>query len=186
MSTFYTTVVVGGIILAILVFVSRSKLLRMRQSVEQNWTPLVRHLQRRNDLISKLVAVVEPYLMNDPNAVDDVLSLIDTLSGQLTIDQHVEFENRLAQSVRRLIQICDGIYELRSDSRYHDLKRQLSEADLLVTQSARFYNVSAKEYNEVVQALPYVIVAAYLGFGRQPYLQTSLSESEAPEAGLGR
>jgi LemA protein len=186
MTTFYTTVVLGGIALAILVFFSRNKLMRMRQSVEQNWTPLERHLQRRIDVIRKLASVAEPQLMDDPNAIDDVLSLTDTLSGELTIDQHVEFENRLTQSVRRLVQVGDSKYELRGDSRYQDLKRQLAEADLQVTQAARFYNVSAKDYNEVCSTFPCVMVATYLGFGRQPYLQTSMSESEAPEAGLGR
>lgn len=186
MSTFYTTVVVGGIALAIVVFFARTKLMRMRQAVEQNWTPLVRHLRRRNEVVSKLASAAEPYLMNDPNSIDDVLSLVDTLSGELTIDQHVEFENRLLQALSRLIQVGDSTYELRADSRYQDLKRQLNEADLQVTQAARFYNVSAKEYNEVSQTFPYVVVAGYLGFGRQPYLQTSMSESEAPEAGLGR
>ncbi len=186
MTTFYTTIVVGGIALAFIVFFARTKLMRMRQSVEQNWTPLERHLVRRNELISKIVNVAEPHLMNDPNVIDDVLSLLDTLSSQLTIDQHIEFENRLTQALRRLLQIGDASYELRADSRYHDLKRQLGEADLQVTQTARFYNVSAKEFNEVCGSFPCVAFAGYLGFGRQPYLQTSLSESEAPEAGSGR
>lgn len=186
MSTFYLSVVFGGIGLAVLVYFARTKLMRMRQAVEQNWTPLDRHLQRRNEVISKITTALEPHLANDPNAIDDVLSLIDTLSGQLTIDQHVEFANRLTQAVSRLIQIGDANYELRGNPRYHDLKRQLSEADLQVTQAARFYNVSAKEYNEVCLSFPYSTVSAYLGFGRQPYLQTSLSESEAPEAGLER
>lgn len=181
MSTFYTTVVVGGIVLAVFLYLARNKLMRMRQSVEQNWTPLLRHLQRRDELISKITTLAEPHLMNDPNAIDDVLSLLDTLNGQLTIDQHVEFENRLRDAVKRLLQIGDSSYEIRSDVRYFDFKRQLSEADLQVTQAARFYNVSAKEYNEVAQAFPYSVVASYLGFGRQPYLQTSLSESEAPQ-----
>lgn len=186
MSTFYITVVVGGIALVVLVFFSRSKLMKLHKAVEQNWTPLERHLQRRNEVISKLAAVAEPHLMNDPNSIDDVISLIDTLNSQLTIDQHVEFENRLTHAVRRLLQIGDSTYELRSEQLFQDLKRQMQEADLQVTQASRFYNVSAKEYNEVCQALPYSIVAGHLGFGRQPYLQSSLSESEAPEAGYGR
>jgi LemA protein len=184
--TFWVTLVVCGIALAGLVVFARQKLTRLRQAVEQNWKPLERHLHRRNEIVAKIAGVAEPHLGNDPNTIDDVLSLLDTLNGNLTIDQHVEFENRLAQAVRHLLQVGDATYEMRSNAAYFDLKRQLGEADLQVTQSARFYNVSAKDYNEVCNTFPCVVVAQYLGFGRQPYLQTSLTESETPEPGFGR
>ena len=183
MSTFAITVVLGGIGIAVVVVMTRQKLSRLRQTVENNWQPLERHLKRRNEIIAKIAEVAEAHFSNDPNTIDDVQSLLDTLSGDLTIDQHVEFQNRLAQTMRHLLLSGDGMYELRNDSRYFDLKRQLGEADLQVTQAARFYNVSAKEYNEVCGAVPWALVAGYLGFGKQPYLATSLSESETPEFG---
>jgi hypothetical protein len=181
--TFLITTVVFGVVLAVLVVLSRTKLQRLRGTVENTWKPLERHLERRNEIIRKLAEICDPALSNDPNTIDDVHSLLDTLTGNLTIDQHVEFENRLAVAVRRLLQVGDGNYELRGNSTYHDYKRQLSETDLQVTQSARFYNVSAKEYNEVCAAVPFVLFASYMGFGKQPYLATSLTETETPEFG---
>jgi hypothetical protein len=183
MSTFFITVVVGGVALAVLVFFVQSKLMKLRRVVENNWKPLERHLERRNEIVRKLAETADPALANDPNTIDDVYSLLDTLNGNLTIDQHVEFENRLAMAVRRLLQVADGNYELRANALYHDYKRQLAETDLQVTQSARFYNVSAKEYNEACTAVPCVLVASSLGFGKQPYLATSLTETETPEFG---
>lgn len=184
MSTFYITVVMGGVALGVLVFLTRRKLVKLRRMVEQNWAPLERHLQRRNEVIRKMAEAAEPVLSaTEPNTVDDVHSLLDTLSGNLTIDQHVEFENRLAMSARRLLQAGDGNYELRNSVQWYELKTHLAELDLQVTQSARFYNVSAKEYNENCEAVPCVLLASYLGFGKQPYLATSLMESETPEFG---
>jgi hypothetical protein len=184
MSTFFITVVLGGVAIGVLVFIARQKLGKLRQSVEQNWKPLERHLQRRNEIIRKLAETADPALSaTEPNTIDDVHSLLDTLTGNLTIDQHVEFENRLAMSARRLLQSGDSSYELRNSAVWHDLKSQLGELDLQVTQSARFYNVSAKEYNETCTAVPCVLVASYLGYGKQPYLATSLTETETPEFG---
>lgn len=184
MSTFYITVMLGLVAVSGLVLFVRQKLAKLRGSVKQNWAPVQRQLERRNEIIRKIAEMAEGQVgANDPNAIDDVFSLLDTLGSDLALETQVEFENRLTHSVRRLLQVGDSNYELRKNTQYWDAKRYLAEADLAVTQSARFYNVSAKEYNEVRNAVPCVLFAEYLGFGKQPYLATSLTESEAPEFG---
>jgi len=95
-----------------------------------------------------------------------------------TIEEKQASENVLTGTLKSLFALSENYPELKADSQFLDLQRQLQKVEEDIAQSRKYYNAVVKTMNTKVESFPSNIVAMLFGFKRATYFTADETERE--------
>ncbi|MFQ5503976.1 MAG: LemA family protein [Planctomycetota bacterium] len=162
--------VASGIGLATLLpfwFVSTyNRMVRSRQQAEAGWRQIDVDLAVRNSLVPELVQVVKGYQKHESELFRRV--------GELRAEgaDRIRSDAEQSRTVRQLLALVERYPELEANELFMDLHERLWALEEKLAASRTFYNRLAKEWNDLVQSFPSVLVAKLFGYRARPYFST--------------
>ena len=163
-----------------------NRLIRSRNRVDTSWSDIDVQLQRRHDLIPRLVTAVDQYAKYESATLEAVTELRAEAMQQADVRARGRAEEKLSVGVERLIALAENYPDLKANENFLNLQNELVETENYLQFARRYYNGSVRDYNTLTESVPSNIVASAFGFGPRDFFQKSSDEAaNVPLADFG-
>lgn len=187
MKILYIVVAVIVIILAWVVAIYNG-FIKLLNRAREAWSDIDVQLKRRYDLIPNLVETVKGYAKHEQGTLDAVISA-RAKATQMTIDpsnitpeQIQAFSSSqmdLSQALGRLLALSEAYPDLKANTNFLELQRELSDTENKIQAARRFYNGNVRDLNIKIESFPSNVIASLFGFKKMEFFE--LEEEAAKE-----
>jgi LemA protein len=133
-------------------------------------------LKRRADLIPNLVETVKGYAKHETQAISAVTEARKALVGAKDLSGRVKADRALEGALGRLFAIAEGYPDLKANTTFLELQKELTATEDRVAYSRQFYNDSILDYNNKCKTFPGKLFAGMFGFKEKEYIQIAEAE----------
>lgn len=168
-------------IIVILVFwaiAAYNALIRMRNMVEEGFATMDVYLKKRFDLIPNLVETVKGYAKHEKETLENVISARNMAGQAKTTEERLNAENMLTGMLRTLFAVAEAYPDLKANTNFLDLQRELSGIEGEIANSRKYYNAVVKEYNIKRETFPSSIIAGMFHFEKKPMFEAAESDRQ--------
>lgn len=163
-----------------------NRLVRYRNRVDAAWSDIDVQLQRRHDLVPRLVEAVDRYANHEKATLEAVTALRAEAVQATGIEARSRAEEELSSGVRRLLAVAEQYPDLKASENFLELQNELVETENYLQFARRYYNGSVRELNTRVETVPDNLVAGWFGFTAREFFQKSSDDVDRfPEIDLG-
>ena len=121
-------------------------------------------LKRRADLIPNVVETVKGYAKHEKSVFTDVTKARTALMGAQSPKEKAEADNMLSGALKSLFAVAEAYPDLKANTNFQDLQRQLEDTEDKVAYSRQFYNSNVLDFNSKVQMFPTNLIANAFSF----------------------
>ncbi|HNP35657.1 MAG TPA: LemA family protein [Woeseiaceae bacterium] len=163
-----------------------NRLVRSRNRVNSAWSDIDVQLQRRHDLVPRLVSAVDQYAKYEKATLEAVGELRAGAMSATDIAARGDAEERLAAGVGKLIALAESYPDLRASENFLQLQRELVGTENYLQFARRYYNGSVRDYNTMTATVPSNILAGLFKFEERPFFQKASDDvANVPLVDLG-
>ncbi|MEL7186367.1 MAG: LemA family protein [Pseudomonadota bacterium] len=163
-----------------------NRLIRSRNRVDTAWSDIDVQLQRRHDLIPRLVTAVDQYGKYEKATLEAVTEMRAEAMRVTEVRARGKAEEKLSEGVGRLIALAESYPDLKANENFLELQRELVETENYLQFARRFYNGSVRDYNTMTESVPQNIVANLFDFKPREFFQKSSDDvANVPLVELG-
>jgi LemA protein len=180
------------VILALIGMSAYNCFVKSRNVIQESWRQVDVELNRRYELIPNLVETVRAYAAHERNTLEDITRLrsqaqqLSQSEGALPSQQRAEVEEALSGAVRNLIVSVEAYPDLKSNTNFLELQRQLAETEDRIANGRRYYNANVRVYNTKVESVPTNIIANMFKFQKATYFEVNdPTVRQAPNVSFG-
>lgn len=155
-------VIVAVIGLIILIY---NGLVMKRQRVNQAFADVDVQLKQRQNLIPNLVETVKGYAAHEQETFQQVIAARNAAQAANTAGDMARAEGVLSQALGKLFALAEAYPDLKANTNYLELQRELSDIENKLAAARRFFNNAVSEFNAVRRQFPTVVFAGMVGFG---------------------
>jgi len=183
MTTLFITVLV---LIAVAGIILYNRLIRSRNRVDTSWSDIDVQLQRRHDLIPRLVAAVDQYAKYEKATLEAVTELRAEAMQQADVRNRGKVEEKLSAGIERIIALAEDYPDLKANENFLSLQNELVETENYLQFARRYYNGSVRDYITMIETVPNNIVAGLFNFKPRDFFQKSSDEAgNVPLASFG-
>lgn len=148
-----------------------NSLIRKNNQVKEAWSDIDVQLKRRHNLIPNLVETVKGYATHERATFDSVTAARAKALGATTPPEHAQAENMLTASLKSLFAVAEAYPELKANTNFLELQRELSDTENKIMAAHRFYNGTVRDFNTAVESVPTNLVASLFGFKKFEFFE---------------
>ncbi len=189
MNPLYIVLGIAAVVLGYAVFVY-NRFVALIQRAEEAWADIDVQLKRRYDLIPNLVETVKGYAGHEKSTFDDVTEArakatqIHVDPSGVTPEQIAAMagaESALTQSLGRLLAVAENYPDLKANTNFLELQRELSDTENKIQAARRFYNTNVRDLGIALQSFPSNIIGKVFNFKEREYFELGEHEAAARE-----
>jgi len=136
----------------------------LRTRIQEALSGIDVQLKRRSDLIPNLVETVKGYAKHEKEVFENVTKARSSLMKADSLTEKADANNQLSGALKSLFAVAEAYPELKANTNFQDLQRQLEDTEDKVAYSRQFYNSNVLEFNSKVQLFPGNMIANMFGF----------------------
>jgi len=169
-----TTVVIVGLMLILVAGIGLyNRLVRSRNRVTTAWSDIDVQLQRRHDLIPRLVAAVDQYAQYEKATLEAITVLRAEAMQTADVRARGRLEGRLSGGLERIIALAESYPDLKANENFLKLQNELVETENYLQFARRYYNGSVRDYNTLTETVPNNLIAGAFNFLPKDFFQKS-------------
>jgi LemA protein len=175
--------IILGVLAAIVLWVvfTYNRFITFRTRTQEAWSDIDVQLKRRYDLIPNLVETVKGYATHEREAFENVTKARAAAIGAQTIEQHAQAENMLSGALKSLFAVSEAYPDLKANTNFLELQRELSDTENKLQAARRFYNSVVQELNIAVQSFPSNMIANIFSFKMGDFFELAEGEAAAKQ-----
>jgi len=163
-----------------------NRLIRSRNRAATAWSDVDVQLQRRHDLIPRLVTAVDQYAKYEKATLEAVTALRSEAMQVTTVHQKGRMEEKLSDGIGRIIALAESYPDLKANTNFLKLQTELVETENYLQFARRYYDGSVRDYNTITKSVPSNIVEGWFKFMPREFFQkTSDDAANVPLVKLG-
>lgn len=163
----YLLIVLG--LLVLWAIYSYNRFITLRNRTDEAWADIEVQLKRRYDLIPNLVNTVKGYATHESTAFEKVTAARASAMGAKTMGEHGKGEAMLGQAITGLFGIAEAYPDLKANTNFMELQRELSDTENKIQAARRFFNTNVRDWNTSVQTFPSNILANMFHFVKKEF-----------------
>lgn len=148
-----------------------NSLVRGRNRVKEAWSDIDVQLKRRYNLIPNLVESVKAYATHERAAFDSVTAARAAALGAQTPADQAAAENMLTSSLKTLFAVAEAYPELKANTNFLELQRELADTENKIQAARRLYNTTVRDFNTTIESFPSNIIAGLFSFKSAEYFE---------------
>ncbi len=162
-----------GIVVALIAYIlfAYNSLVRQKNRAQEAWSDIDVQLKRRHNLIPNLIETVKGYASHERATLDSVTAARTQALAATTPAQHAQAENALSSTLKSLFAVSENYPDLKSNTNFLELQRELSDTENKIQASRRFYNSVVRDFNTAVETVPSNIIASMFGFTKREFFE---------------
>ena len=174
------------VLLGVIGVVIYNRLIRSRNRVDTAWSDVDVQLQRRHDLVPRLVIAVDQYAKYERATLEAITELRAEAMHVADVAAKGEVEEKLSAGIERIIALAENYPDLKANENFLSLQNELVETENYLQFARRYYNGSVRDYNTLIESVPSNIVAGLFNFRQRDFFQkTSDEAANVPPVRLG-
>jgi LemA protein len=173
-----------AVLLVVLFVVGYNRLVRLRNEVDTGWANIDVQLERRADLIPNLVDTVKAYAAHEREVFQQVTEARAALVRAGGPRAAAEADDLITVALGRLFAVAEAYPELRASENFLRLQEDLTDTEDKISAARRYYNATVMRYNTRAQSIPWVFVAALLGFREREFFSAEDDARALPQVEL--
>lgn len=147
---------------------------------KEAWSDIDVQLKRRYDLIPNLIESVRGYMQHEAGTLQKVTEARTAAMGAQSVGEHSKTDNMLTGALKSLFAVAENYPDLKANTNFIELQRELSDTENKIQAARRFYNGVVQELNTALESFPNNIIGNYFKFTPREFFE--LSESEVAVA----
>src|SRR5690606_860990 len=126
----------------------------LRNRAKQAWSDIEVQMKRRYDLIPNLIETVKGYAAHERQVLESVTAARTSAMGAQTVEEHADAENMLSGALKSLFAVSEAYPDLKANTNFLELQRELSDTENKIMASRRFYNTMVQQLNTAIEQFP--------------------------------
>lgn len=175
-------IIILGIIVAVVIIwliSSYNGFVKLRNKTEEAFSAMDVSLKKRYDLIPNYVETVKGYAKHESATLENVVNARNMAMSASTPEERIEKDSVLTGSLRSLFAVAESYPELKANTNFLELQRQLSDIEEEIAGARRYYNGVVNKFNTKTEMFPGNLIAGLFGFKRKPlYEVNAVAERE--------
>ena len=174
---------IAGIVLFVLVglwyVMTYNRLIKMSVEVDRAWSNIDVLLQQRYEMIPNLVNMVKGYASHEKDLFMEFAKARQSAAGALAngdVKGIGAAEGTLAGLMPRLNFVAEQYPELKADTQFLNLQKELVSIENQVSDRREYYNSSVGNWNSAIQMIPSNIVAATMSAKEKEMFNVTVEE----------
>lgn len=162
------------VILAIAVISMYNGLIRLKNRVDEAWSDIDVQLKRRYDLIPNLISTVKGYAAHEQATFEKVVNARSAaMNAQASGDAEAQgqAENALSSTLKSIFALAENYPDLKANTNFLELQRELSDTENKIQASRRFYNGNVRDFNTKIEVFPNNMIAGWLKFTSRKFFE---------------
>jgi len=171
MNILYILLALVGLLVFWVIF-AYNRLVTLAYRAKEALSDIDVQLKRRYDLIPNLVETVKGYATHESQAFENVTKArAAAISGGASGSLHDKAvnENMLSGALKSIFAIAEAYPELKANTNFMELQRELSDTENKIQASRRFYNSNVMELNSKIDMFPTNIIAGVFSFKKTEF-----------------
>jgi len=144
--------------------------------IENSLSQIDVQLKRRADLIPNLIESVKGYVTHEKSVISEVTKARRALISAKDIVGKVKANNVLEGALGKLFAIAEAYPDLKANTNFLELQRELSSTEDRVAYARQYYNDSILSYNTLCATFPGKFFAGLYGKAAKEYLKIAEAE----------
>lgn len=160
------------IIVAVLVLwfiITYNSFISVKNRVAEAWADIEVQLKRRYDLIPNLVNTVKGYATHESGTLEKVTEARTMAMNAGTPAAHAQAENMLSGALKSLFAVSEAYPDLKANTNFLELQRELSDTENKIQAARRFYNGNVRDFNTKQEVFPSNMIAKMFGFTKSDF-----------------
>jgi len=167
-----------GVLLVILFAGYYNRFVVLTNRIDNSLSQINVQLKRRADLIPNLIETVKGYAKHEKDAITAVTNARKALVGAKGIEEKVKADRQLESALKTIFAIAEGYPDLKANTNFLELQKELAATEDKVAYSRQFYNDSILAYNNKCKTFPGNMFAGMFGFKEKEYLNITEAEKK--------
>lgn len=171
--------VVGIVVLVALIFIyfyNRFNILENR--IDNSLSQIDVQLKRRADLVPNLIESVKGYAKHEKAIITSVSDARKALVSAKSIDKKVQADRVLESALGRLFAIAEAYPDLKANTNFLELQKELSSTEDRIAYARQSYNDSILDYSNLYRTFPGSFFASMYGKKAKEYPKISEAEKK--------
>lgn len=148
-----------------------NRFVAQRTSIDASWAGIDVELQRRHDLVPRLVETTAGYARHEQRTFEAVTAARARAIAARDVGEQARAEDQLTEGLSGLLALGEAYPQLRADAVFRDLQRQLIEVEDRIAASRRLYNLEVAAYERRRGSVPSNVIAGLFAFGPRPLFE---------------
>ncbi len=171
-------------VLVVYVIFAYNRFVALVQRAKEAWADIDVQLKRRYDLIPNLAETVKGYATHERTAFENVTAARARAMGAEQGGNPgaiAEAENMLTGALKSLFAVAEAYPDLKANTNFIELQRELSDTENKIQAARRFYNGVVRDLNTAIQSFPGNIIAGLFRFGEREFFELGEGEEAAKQ-----
>jgi LemA protein len=165
------------VLLAIWFVATYNRFIVLKKRVKEAFSDIDIQLKRRFDLIPNLVSTVKGDMKHEQSVLENVTQArADIQQANGNPMERSKAENHLTDTLKTLFAVAENYPDLKANTNFLELQREISDTENKIQASRRFYNGNVRELNIKVHTFPSMIIASILKFKEEPFFEMENEE----------
>lgn len=175
-----TIILIVLAVVALWAIVAYNNFVKLIQRTKEAWADIDVQLKRRYDLIPNLIETVKGYAAHERATFDEVTEA-RAKATQIHVDPAnitpetlaamAGAEQSLTASLGKLLAVAEAYPDLKANTNFLELQRELSDTENKIQAARRFYNGNARDLKIGLQSFPSNIIGKAFNFAEEPYFE---------------
>ncbi len=174
-------IIVAVVLLLIIPFRYYNRFVILANRIKNSLAQINVQLKRRADLIPNLIETVKGFVKHEKAAIKAVTEARKALVGAKGVESKVKANNQLESALKTIFAIAEGYPDLKANTNFLELQRELAATEDKVAYSRQFYNDSILAYNNMVEMFPGNIFASMFGRKQMEFFKIEAVDKKLPK-----
>ena len=185
-----TLLIIGAIVLIFFVWgcSGYNGLVKGDQNVKKVWGNVETNYQRRTDLYSSVIKVVESSANFEKSLLKDVVearakatSITVNVNDQKSLDQFQQAQGQLQGSFSKLLATVENYPDIKTIKAFQDFQTQIEGTENRINVARQDYNASVESYNLKVKRFPNNLIAGMFGYKEKAFYKSDPGSEKNPD-----
>ena len=163
-------------VFVIIFFIYYNRFAILGNRIDNSLSQIEVQLKRRADLVPNLIETVKGFAKHEKEAIKAVTEARKVLVGAKGIEKKVAADNQLEGALKTIFAIAEGYPDLKANTNFLELQRELSSTEDKVAYARQYYNDSILSYNDLCKTFPGAFFAKLYGKKFREYLKITEAE----------
>ena len=172
-------------IIALLIFMVigiYNRIVALNQRCDQAYADVDVQLRMRHDLVPNLVETVKGYASHEKETLDAVITARQQAVSAQGPQAQGQAEGMLGAALGRLFALAEAYPDLKANTNFLELQRELSDVENKIAAARRFFNNAVQEFNTIIQQIPGNFIAPMGNFTKRAFFEIPEDARPALEA----
>ena len=175
--------IVLAVVLLIVIIVAwwistRNKFVRLEVSCDESLSGIDVYLKKRYDLIPNLVETVKGYAKHESETLENVIRARNNAASATTTAEKIEADANLSNAIKSFNIVAERYPELKANANFQSLMAELRSIENELANSRKYYNATARMFNDRMMVFPASLIAKPMGFSKLSYVDVSDEKKE--------